>query len=267
MATVHDYFSAQAFVAGGRDKRSRPIENNTRVESRYDAFAVRLHGTDVATYRPDGWVILNTGGWHTVTTFDRLNRYAPAPWRVASDGKGGRMLYRSGRAITPFVDGLSVHESGAVGMNGAALLTAADVDAIAEAADAAAVIRADKRAALLLRQHPAVNAPRAHRGYDQRAYDCGRCQAESEAERIAERARLTAEHAAMLSTLARNPDAGAPWSEAEYAAAGSHVRRDTVREYPPLPGGRDWQHDYTAEPIISERVKVACPWSCPGHTR
>lgn len=74
---------AEAFLAG---KGSRSIANNTRLERREDgSIAVRLHATDVVTYRPDGSIVLESGGWRTVTTKDRMCRYLPAPWRVYSE--------------------------------------------------------------------------------------------------------------------------------------------------------------------------------------
>lgn len=67
------------YIEGGRDKHSRPLANNTRVERRgSDCIAIRLHATDVVSYMRDGRVILNTGGWRTNTTKDRINGYSPA---------------------------------------------------------------------------------------------------------------------------------------------------------------------------------------------
>jgi len=84
---MQSYTDAKAFLDGGRDKTSRPIANNTRVESRDGGkIAVKYHATDVVTYFPDGRVRLNTGGWFTYTTKDRLNRFSPA--RVWADGSG-----------------------------------------------------------------------------------------------------------------------------------------------------------------------------------
>lgn len=71
-------------IQGGRDKRSRPVDNNTHVHLTDDgSAAIKLHATDVVTYLPDGGVRLNTGGWRTVTTKDRINKFAPV--RVWSD--------------------------------------------------------------------------------------------------------------------------------------------------------------------------------------
>lgn len=267
-------FEAAERLLGGRD--SRKIGHNTRLERRSRSeprsIAVQYHATDIVTLSTDGTLTVNTGGWHTVTTLTRINALLPGRWRIGSAGKRGNYLWHNGHAITPYVDGIAIDDTaGTVGINGATLLTAADVAAIESAAEVADQERAVKRAARLLREHPAVDAPRSHRGYDHRAYDCERCRAELAAESAAHRIRLHAEHvamAAMAATLARNPDDAAPWAEAEYQAAGSHVTRTETREYPPLPGAEypAWQRDYSAEPTLGVAVRIACPWSCPDRT-
>jgi hypothetical protein len=52
----------------------RPVENNTTIIRRDNGdLAVRLHDTDVVTYHADDSVTLDSGGWLTVTTKDRMN--------------------------------------------------------------------------------------------------------------------------------------------------------------------------------------------------
>lgn len=41
------------------------------------AISIRLHSTDVVTYYPDGSIRLDSGGYRTVTTKDRINRFSP----------------------------------------------------------------------------------------------------------------------------------------------------------------------------------------------
>ncbi len=75
---LYDVAEAQL---NGRD--SRKIGNNTYLERR-DArtIAVRLHSTDVLTITPTA-VVLDSGGWHTPTTWDRMSDYGI---RVCSSG-------------------------------------------------------------------------------------------------------------------------------------------------------------------------------------
>lgn len=73
-------------VLQGRCKQSRKLGNNTYLERRpNNQIAVRLHRTDIITYHPDGSCTLNAGGWKTVTTKDRLNKYSPVcVWQAQS---------------------------------------------------------------------------------------------------------------------------------------------------------------------------------------
>ncbi len=58
-------------------ERGYKLANNTKIQERGHAFAVRLHKTDVVMIRPDGTYRLNTGGWRTVTTKNRMNMTLP----------------------------------------------------------------------------------------------------------------------------------------------------------------------------------------------
>src|SRR3954454_13693188 len=101
MAYVTDYESASAYL-GSKD--DRPIANNTRlVRHAPDRIAVRFHATDVVTYCADGTTELNSGGWLTVTTKDRINGFSPA--RVYSE-RGEWHVYKGGEARARFFDGI-----------------------------------------------------------------------------------------------------------------------------------------------------------------
>lgn len=129
------YSEAKEMMQRARNGR-RKLENNTYLEERdcgicgepYRAacgrpdhgpnYAVRLHDTDVVTVRPDGSYTLDSGGWRTVTTKDRMNRYSPH--RVYSE-KGMWYAYPvpqgdfSGwKAGIPFADGMRIYPDGRV---------------------------------------------------------------------------------------------------------------------------------------------------------
>ena len=56
---------------------SKKIGNNTfEVVYKDGTRAIRLHKTDVVTFSANRYM-LNTGGWQTVTTKDRINKYIP----------------------------------------------------------------------------------------------------------------------------------------------------------------------------------------------
>lgn len=95
-AQVHSFEDAESFLAGGRNKRSRVIANNTYVERcTDDRIAIRLHNTNVVEFTRSGLIILNSGGWRTVTTKDRIHTFLPAGiylssikgvWHLVSQG-------------------------------------------------------------------------------------------------------------------------------------------------------------------------------------
>ena len=59
-------------------KNSKKVANNTlRIEYSDGCIAIRLHDTDVVTEK-DNVFTLNSGGWRSVTTKERMNSYSPA---------------------------------------------------------------------------------------------------------------------------------------------------------------------------------------------
>ncbi len=84
----------------GRCYESRKLQNNTYLKRRgkqvqrigrklvnVEVIAVQLHATDVLSLFSDGRIRVNTGGWDTVTTRDRISRYLPKPWTVYGERK------------------------------------------------------------------------------------------------------------------------------------------------------------------------------------
>jgi len=98
-------WEAQTLFCTARNKASgKPIANNTRLFKRGNDYAVRLHDTDVVTIHDDDTYTLNTGGWRTVTTKERINRFSPAS--VYTD----RKVWLVGGSL--FEDGMKVGSGG-----------------------------------------------------------------------------------------------------------------------------------------------------------
>jgi len=69
-----------------------------------------LHATDVLTFKPDGSIICNTGGWKTHTTKERLNEYLSVRiWQ-----KSGRWFLGSNGSTVEFQDGLTIAPDGTI---------------------------------------------------------------------------------------------------------------------------------------------------------
>jgi hypothetical protein len=94
-------------------KGRRKLANNTYLEEReHGALAIRLHATDVLIYRPNGTVELNSGGWRTITTKDRLCRFLPGAWHVFQ--VGGAWYLSDGSCQWGYEDGMVIHDDGTV---------------------------------------------------------------------------------------------------------------------------------------------------------
>lgn len=110
---VSSFKEAEEFLAKGKDKSKRPLGFATYLIKRKDgSIAVRLWDTDVVVYKPNGDIVLNSGGWRTPTTKDRLNGYSPITiaqtnkvWYVCRKGKWEEKN-------VPFRDGMIVHPDG-----------------------------------------------------------------------------------------------------------------------------------------------------------
>lgn len=106
---IHSYESAHTFLGS---KQDRPLPGRfTRLQKRDNgAIAVRYHVTDVVTYRPDGTIVLRSGGWQSPTTKNRINNYTGArltqragQWRF-TDGSlfsEGAIVTAAGVPLTP----------------------------------------------------------------------------------------------------------------------------------------------------------------------
>jgi len=85
--------------------KSRKVGNNTFEYECDDERRIRLHHTDIVTYKANGNIVLNTGGWQTVTTKDRINKEGFCIWqekRVWYLSHGGETyIYQDGMTLKP----------------------------------------------------------------------------------------------------------------------------------------------------------------------
>ena len=75
--------AVEALLRAKNRDAGKPVHNNTRVlevgRNLLDkaVIGLKLHDTIIIRYYPDGEIKLNTGGWKTLTTKDRINTYTP----------------------------------------------------------------------------------------------------------------------------------------------------------------------------------------------
>lgn len=112
LAMFNDFSGADNYL-GGKDRRPIPSVRATDVH-RIDAdtIALRYQATDVVTYHADGRIVLNSGGWLTPTTKQRINDFSPAniyqqkgAWYFG--GSAARLEFQDGIAVSR--DGLPVN--------------------------------------------------------------------------------------------------------------------------------------------------------------
>lgn len=102
--------ASNLFATARSPERGKPLANNTRLYKRGDEFEIVLHQTAVVSILPEGRYILRTGGWNTLTTRDRINRYAPG----RAFTKDGIMYWHGSGDALIFEEGMIVSEEGQV---------------------------------------------------------------------------------------------------------------------------------------------------------
>jgi len=86
---------------------SKFVGNNTLcLEYKDGTVAYRLHNTNVVTIKKNGDVILNTGGWWSATTKERINKYIPIDQSIA---QRDFVWYINGEQ---YYDGISFNKDG-----------------------------------------------------------------------------------------------------------------------------------------------------------
>ena len=104
----------------GRCKQRRKVGNNTYLERRENAaIALHLHSTDVVTFHLDGAIVLDSGGWRTPTTKDRINGALGGDKRrfSLSQENGTWFLFdrdagKHGEAVAVYQDGMRILSDG-----------------------------------------------------------------------------------------------------------------------------------------------------------
>ncbi len=115
---THEY-ATQAARLTGRNAKSRKIANNTYMQRRDEnTIALLYHETDVVTYKSSGDVILDSGGWRTYTTKERINMGLPSGFYLSQNR--GQWILRSGSYSDTeakeylLQDGTTIHADGSV---------------------------------------------------------------------------------------------------------------------------------------------------------
>jgi hypothetical protein len=99
-------FNQAGAILGNR--RGIKIAHNTRLLRISETeIGVKLHDTFVVRFTKDGRTILNTGGWESVTTKERINRYLPDDVHLYQE-KFKWYLQSPGTTRARYFDGISI---------------------------------------------------------------------------------------------------------------------------------------------------------------
>lgn len=106
---------------GKRDHRTVPSIRATSVwRDNGDSIAVQYHNTVVVQVWRDGYFVLNSGGYRTATTKERIRAYSPAVlyqkahrWYLAPRNQDGTINW-SKDAQVEFYDGMRIDAAGNV---------------------------------------------------------------------------------------------------------------------------------------------------------
>jgi hypothetical protein len=94
---------------------SRVVANNTfEIIGPLGDKTIRLHFTDIVIFRPDGSIVLDSGGWRTVTTKARMNDFLPYGIHVYQQDGFWYLsgFYGSSQWTVPFYDGIVIPAGG-----------------------------------------------------------------------------------------------------------------------------------------------------------
>lgn len=109
-----NYTKADSLLQG-RNMLRRKVGNNTYLVRNSgvtgDKIHLKLHNTYIMTFYADGKTELNSGGWRTVTTKDRLNKHLENGYRIVQ--RNGQWYVSDHREdVALFDDGMTIAADG-----------------------------------------------------------------------------------------------------------------------------------------------------------
>jgi len=111
---LQEHYTYEQVKAILGDRRMDRIGSNTYAAMPTDGspgqIDITLHRTQVATLYPNGVVRINSDGYRTKVTADRIRRFLPAGWALGAYAKGW-ILYYHGFGTT-FEDNIALTEQG-----------------------------------------------------------------------------------------------------------------------------------------------------------
>lgn len=110
---MNSYTSLAEYIRKGKSKVERKIENNTYARFDHDNIVIRFHDTDIVEFQQDNTLTLNSGGYKTFTTKDRINKFLPDGIRLYQD-TGLWWLSHNWQDKIPFCDEIVILPDGEI---------------------------------------------------------------------------------------------------------------------------------------------------------
>lgn len=108
-----NYKELAEFLGDKEHKLIKKSKAQTGARRKGDDIAIWLYETDILTFKPDGTIILDSGGWKTNTTKARLNDYLPKEFFVYQKNSAW-YLFQAPSYDYIFEDGLTIHPDGTI---------------------------------------------------------------------------------------------------------------------------------------------------------
>lgn len=105
----------ELLTRNGKKIASRKIANNTYAIRHDGVIAIRFHETEIVRYTSNSMVSLNSGGWLTMATKERINRFTPTAiqvfsqsgrWYVTTRMRLDSVTAPDFESFVPFADGI-----------------------------------------------------------------------------------------------------------------------------------------------------------------
>jgi hypothetical protein len=109
-----DYNSLKEFIAKGKNKESRKIDNNTVIRLDNDNIIVKYHDTDICVISPDDTRTYYTNGFYTFTTKDRINNFMVKSFRLYQKNHIWYVWNYDTKQEYLFDDGLTISAKGEI---------------------------------------------------------------------------------------------------------------------------------------------------------
>ena len=107
-----NYQEATTLYNTAKNKEAgKPLENNTRLVKTNAGYGIKLWDTVVVEILPNNNYVLNTGGWYTSTTKDRINKYAPVPL-LGQEASQWYIYDNNGKVQSRFYNDMIINSAG-----------------------------------------------------------------------------------------------------------------------------------------------------------